>query len=479
MVEILQPSSVNLEMSNHVAAVDLGATSGRVCLGWVESGALKLEEIYRFNHEVIEESGKLYWQWDYIVEQVIKGLRQANERRKIAAIGVDFWAVDYGLVDENYNLISTPRAYRDTRTEKYFENIPKELTPEFIYKKTGIQFLFFNTLYQLVAESTDSNLKAASKFLMLPDLLNNILCGSTSNEITNASTTQLLNAFSRDWDWELIERVNLPKDIFPKLHKPGQILGSVRGFKELDGIPVIAVGSHDTASAVAGTPLDASGTSAYISSGTWSLVGLELRKAITDEKTFQSNITNELGVENRVRFIKNVAGLWMLEESIRYWRKNGIEVKVAELVEEALKLERGRAFVDARDPKFTKSGAMPIWIQEECKKNGGFLPQTPAEIALVIFESLAVAYRAVIIELQEASGVNVSQINIVGGGSANRLLNQLTSDKTRLPVFSGPMEATAFGNIIVQLISLGDIKDLDEGRKLIAKSISQHEFRPQ
>ena len=300
MVETL-PHSLDSFMSQFVAAVDLGASSGRVCLGWIESGKIKLEEIHRFSHEVQDSNGLLNWQWDHIVAEVITGLNKARVRGEIAALGVDCWAVDYGLLNSAGDLISTPRCYRDPRTDKYFESIQRELTPEYIYGRTGIQFLFFNTLYQLVAELNEGSLKEADKFLMLPDLLNKILCGSTSNEITNASSTQLLNAKTRQWDWELIDRLKLPRSVFPELHQPGIKLGTVRGFGELDGIPVISVGSHDTASAVAGTPLDSSGQSAYISSGTWSLVGLELKEANTSEKTFRANITNELGVENRVR----------------------------------------------------------------------------------------------------------------------------------------------------------------------------------
>ena len=477
MVETL-PHSLDSFMSQFVAAVDLGASSGRVCLGWIESGKIKLEEIHRFSHEVQDSNGLLNWQWDHIVAEVITGLNKARVRGEIAALGVDCWAVDYGLLNSAGDLISTPRCYRDPRTDKYFESIQRELTPEYIYRRTGIQFLFFNTLYQLVAELNEGNLKEADKFLMLPDLLNKILCGSTSNEITNASSTQLLNAKTREWDWELIDRLKLPRSVFPELHQPGIKLGAVRGFGELDGIPVISVGSHDTASAVAGTPLDSSGHSAYISSGTWSLVGLELKEANTSEKTFRANITNELGVENRVRFIKNVSGLWMLEESIRYWRKQGHQFKVTELVEEAAKLERGRVLIDARDPKFTKSGPVPEWIVADCQARGGFVPNTPAEIALVIFESLAQAYRQVIKELEESSGKSVSQINIVGGGSANELLNQLTADATGLKVISGPTEATALGNLIVQFIALGLIKDLDAGRELIRASVVQKTFLP-
>ena len=465
-------------MSKYVAAVDLGATSGRICIGHVESEQLQLEEIYRFSHEAQNLNGELFWQWDYIVEQVIIGLKKAKERGELASIGVDFWAVDYGLLDSANKLIATPHCYRDSRADKYFEKIPKELTAEYIYSRTGIQFLFFNTLYQLAAEKNEGKLDQASKFLMLPDLLNNILCGSQSNEVTNASSTQLLNAQSHDWDWDLIEKIGLPKSVFPPLHQPGSVLGEVRGFSELDGIPVVAVGSHDTASAVAGIPLSEDGCSAYISSGTWSLVGLELNTANTTAETFKSNITNELGVENRIRFIKNVAGLWMLEESIRYWRKIGLNLTAKELVEQAGKLKSSGVIVNARDPKYTKSGPIPEWIAQDFKDKGAVAPTTPGEFALVIFESLADAYREVIKELEDASGIEVKQLNIVGGGSANELLNQLAANATGLKVISGPMEATALGNLIVQLIALKEVKDLNAGRRLIANSIKQKVFMP-
>ena len=465
-------------MSKYVAAVDLGATSGRICIGHVEAEQLQLEEIYRFSHEAQNINGELFWQWDYIVEQVIIGLKKAKERGELSSIGVDFWAVDYGLLDSANKLISTPHCYRDSRTDKYFEKIPKDLTSEYIYSRTGIQFLFFNTLYQLAAEKNEGKLDQATKFLMLPDLLNNILCGSESNEVTNASTTQLLNAQRHEWDWELIEKIGLPKSVFPPLHQPGSVLGKVNGFNELDGIPVVAVGSHDTASAVAGIPLSEDGCSAYISSGTWSLVGLELEGANTTPETFKSNITNELGVENRIRFIKNVAGLWMLEESIRYWRKAGLNLTAKELVEQAGKLKSGGVIVNARDPKYTKSGAIPEWIAQDFKDKGVASPTTPGEFALVIFESLADAYREVIKELEIASGIKVKQLNIVGGGSANELLNQLAANATGLKVISGPMEATALGNLIVQLIALKEVKDLSAGRRLIANSIKQKVFVP-
>ena len=466
-------------MKKFVAAVDLGASSGRVCIGYLEAGELRIEEVHRFSHESVTEFGALHWQWTHIVNEVEVGLRKAKERGELLSVGVDFWAVDYGLLDSDLALISTPYCYRDSRADPFFKSIPERLTKEYIYEKTGIQYLYFNTIYQLAASNAVGELDGIQQFLMLPDLLNNHFCGSLTNDVTNASTTQLLNARTRDWDWELIDEVGLPRGIFPKIHKPGDKLGVITGLDDLDGAQVIAVASHDTGSAVAGTPLDPNAHSAYISSGTWSLVGMELKEPVTNAKTLEYNITNELGAEDTVRFIKNVAGLWLIEESLRYWKKQGLTLKITDLVVEASKLPRARCLIDATDPKYTKPGPVPEWIAEYAEATGQYVPQSPAEFALAIFESLALAYRQVIHELEDSSGKDVTEINIVGGGSANALLNQLTSDAVGVKVTSGPSEATALGNIIVQLISLGELKNLQEGRALIAKSSNQSIFQPQ
>lgn len=466
-------------MKRFVAAVDLGASSGRVCIGFLEDGQLCIEVVHRFTHESVSEFGALHWQWSHIVSEVEIGLRKAQEQGELLSVGIDFWAVDYGLLANDLTLASAPYCYRDSRADIFFKSIPEKLTREYIYEKTGIQYLYFNTIYQLAASNAAGELVGIRQFLMLPDLLNHHFCGSLTNDVTNASTTQLLNAHTRDWDRDLIEKVGLPFAIFPKIHKPGDKLGVITGHDDLDGIQVIAVASHDTGSAVAGTPLDPKAHSAYISSGTWSLVGMELTKPVTNARTLEYNITNELGAQDTVRFIKNVAGLWLIEESLRYWKKQGLSLGITDLVIEASGLPRALCLIDATDPKYTKPGPVPEWIAEYATKTGQYVPKTPAEFAITIFESLALAYRQVIHELEVASGNEVSEINIVGGGSENALLNQLTADALGVRVTSGPREATALGNIIVQLISLGQIRDLQEGRSLIANSPGQRIFQPQ
>ena len=357
------------------------------------------------------------------------------------------------------------------------QSIAEKIGAEYIYSRTGTQFIFFNTAYQLYAAKETPALKSASTFLMLPDLLNFVFCGVQSNDITNASTTQLLNAHTGDWDWELIEKLEIPRSIFPPLHKPGYTVGSINGHGPLDGIAVVAVGSHDTASAVAGIPLAPTRDSAYISSGTWSLVGLELDSPVTDETARAFNITNEAGVADRIRFIKNVSGMWLLEESVRYWKEQGITTTPAELARDAAALPR-KQIIDTNDPRFAKPGAMPERIAQYCTETNQSVPATPAEFARCIFDSLAVAYAKSLDELIQASGRTVREINIVGGGSSNQLLNQLTADETGIPVVAGPVEATVMGNLIIQMMSAGMIATLEEGRELIARSIEPNTFTP-
>lgn len=458
------------------AAVDLGASSGRVAVGRIDSGKIAMQEVHRFKHEAKTlVDGSFRWEWDHIVSEVLAGLNKACELGEIKSIGIDSWAVDYGLLDDHGKLIETPYAYRDKRTDGLMDQLKSELGLEYIYSRTGIQFIFFNTAYQLYSAKETPELKKAKEFLLLPDLLNYILCGAKSAEVTNASTTQLVNAKTQEWDFELIEKLGLPRNIFPPLHKPGKNLGKVKGHGAIDGAQVVAVGSHDTASAVAGTPL--MGPSAYISSGTWSLVGLELTKAVTDSKAMNYNITNEIGAEGRIRFIRNVTGMWLLEESIRHWRSQGQEFTAAQLAAEAAKLPVADTF-DTNDPVFEKPGDMPGRIAKYLADQNKSVPTTPAQFARCIFDSLAAAYAKTLGELQDAAGMEVTTINIVGGGSANDLLNQLTADATGKRVLSGPVEATVLGNLIIQMQAFGLIKSLEEGRKLIANSIDQKSYAP-
>ena len=459
------------------AAVDLGGSSGRVTVGQIKDSKIVLTEVHRFKHEPVQSEAGLFWDWQFIVDQVIIGLNAAFDLGPITSVGIDSWAVDYGIINKKGEVIGAPHCYRDGRTDGLMAKLKAELGVEYIYSRTGIQFIFFNTMYQLVAEKSSAIYLDADKFLMVPDLLNYLLCGAISTEITNASTTQLLNVHTRDWDWEMIEKLGIKKEIFPKINKPGQQMGVINGFGRLDGIKVISVGSHDTASAVAGTPLPASGDSAYISSGTWSLVGLELKNPVTDKKAMEFNITNEMGVEDRIRFIKNVAGMWLLEESLDYWAQSGQIYTAAQLAKEAALLPKG-AVIDANDPRFEKPGAMPERIAALCKQTNQKIPQTPAEYARCIFDSLADAYVKVLDQLQQAAAVKVNSINIVGGGSANKLLNQLTATATGKTVYAGPVEATVLGNIITQMQASGEIKSLEQARELIKLSTAQEVYQP-
>ena len=460
------------------AAIDLGASSGRIAVGSLDSGSLVIQEVHRFKHEAkVFADGGLHWEWSKIVDEVKTGLLKAQELGEIISVGIDTWAVDYGLLDSQGNLIEEPYCYRDSRTDGLMQSISDSLGAEWIYQKTGIQFIFFNTAYQLHAARNTPALKSAATFLMLPDLLNYILSGVQSSDITNASSTQLLNAHSQEWDWDLIEKLEIPRSIFPALHKPGIKLGNIKGHGKLDGISVVAVGSHDTASAVAGVPLRSTKDSAYISSGTWSLIGLELDAPITSAKALSYNITNEAGVADRIRFLKNVSGMWLLEESLRYWKSQGLTLTAADLTQEASQLPRAQ-IINTNDPRFAKPGAMPERIAEYCRETNQKVPSTPGEFARCIFDSLSDAYAQSLRELEDAAGVKVKEINIIGGGSSNDLLNQLTADVTGLPVIAGPTEATVMGNLIIQMISAGWIANLEEGRKLISESIERKEFQP-
>lgn len=462
----------------YCAAIDLGASSGRIAIGAIDQGKLTITEIHRFKHEAkfFEDRG-LRWEWAKIVDEVKTGLTKAQAHGEIVSIGIDTWGVDYGLIDGQGELIEDPYCYRDARTDGIMKEISDSIGREWIYAKTGIQFTFFNTAYQLYAARHTSAIAQAERFLMLPDLLNYVFSGSKSTDLTDASTTQLLNAKTRDWDFELIDRLQIPRHIFPPIHKPGAVLGKINGHGSLDGIAVVAVGSHDTASAVAGIPLKPSKDSAYISSGTWSLVGLELDSPVANEKTLSYNITNEAGVADRIRFIKNVSGMWLLEESLRQWKSEGLSLTAAELVQQAANLPR-RHIINTNDERFTKPGAMPERIAQYCRETGQDAPVTPPEFARCIFDSLADAYAQSIKELEETSGIKVGEINIVGGGSSNELLNQLTADLTGLPVIAGPVEATVLGNLIIQMMTAGWINSLEEGRTLIADSSQRKEFLP-
>lgn len=461
------------------AAVDLGATSGRVALGAVDDGLIKFEEIHRFVHEPEATSRDgLVWRWEFILDQVLIGLKVGAANAKLESIGVDSWAIDYGFLGQRGEILGPVHAYRDRRSDGVMERLVTEIGRLRIYEQTGIQFLPFNTIYQLASALGTDEYENASQFLMLPDLINHELCGATSNELTNASTTQLLNASTRNWDRELIDSAGLRLSMFPVLHEPGTRLGPISGHSTLNGIEVVGVASHDTASAVVGTPFDGKRRAAYISSGTWSLVGVEIEAPVTTRAAMEANVTNELGINGTVRLLKNVTGLWLLEECRRTWREEHVLFSVAELIESAARVPIGISVIDPNDLRFLTPGNMPSRIRSFCKETGQIQPSTPATIARCIFDSLALAYRRTLRVIESIAEFEVEVIHIIGGGSANYLLNQLTADACGVPVVAGPIEATVMGNLVMQALIDGSIGSLQEGRDAISRSVQTKRYTP-
>jgi rhamnulokinase len=461
-------------------AVDLGATSGRVAIGKVDSNSITLDVAHRFLHEVIPgDDGSLYWDWEKIYSEVMTGLRAAAERCDPISLAIDSWAVDYAFIGASGEQLGPVHAYRDPRNDKAFAEVVEKLGRERIYSKTGIQFLPFNTLYQLYASRNTTPYQGAQTFLMLPDYFNFILTGVKSTEVTNASSTQALDTSLRTWDLELIELAGVNPKLFGPLHEPGVLLGTISGFEGLNGINVVATASHDTAAAIAGIPFGNRDKEAYISSGTWSLVGVETDAPVTTAAALAANVTNELGVEGTVRVLKNVTGMWILEECRRTWRDEGVEYEMPELLKLAEAAKSFTTLIDPNDPLFAPPGGMPERIAAYCRERGLTSPVSHGEFAICILNSLAHAYKRTLDEISAVTGRTIELVHILGGGSQNDLLNQLTADICQMTVKTGPVEATLFGNIAVQAISAGVVKNLSEARALIEKSFSSKVFTPQ
>lgn len=466
-----------------VAAVDLGASSGRVLAVEVGPEILSLTEVYRFANEAVEVDGTLYWDVLGIFAGVETGLRLAARGGPVDAVGVDSWGVDYGLLDGDGRLLANPVGYRDGRTVGVPERVWAAVGRSELYAITGVQHQRFNTLFQLVAESGSARLGAARRLLMLPDLMAFWLTGRQCTEVTNASTTQLLDVRRRTWATELIDRLGLDAGLFLPPVEPGTVIGSVTD-RVVDrtglspGTPVIAVGSHDTASAVAGVP--ARGPQfAYVSCGTWSLVGLELDQPVLSEASRAANFTNELGVDRTVRYLRNVMGLWLLQESMRAWTGAGGSYELADLLAAAQREEPGAALVDADDERFLAPGDMPVRIAEAVREAGGRVPATPAQTVRCIVDSLASAYARAVADATRISGHTVDTLHVVGGGSLNSLLCRLTAQATGLPVLAGPAEAAGLGNALVQARALGAVDgDRFALRDLIARTQDIRRYAP-
>jgi rhamnulokinase len=443
-----------------VAAVDLGASGGRVMVGTVGPGELELHEARRFGNVPVTTLGTLHWDILRLYGDILAGLRAASGQFGLASVGIDSWGVDYGLLDSGGALLGNPVHYRDPRTAGAAERLHSSIGRREAYQITGAAQLPLNTIYQLLAARGEAQFAAARTLLLIPDLIGYWLTGEAGAEITNASTTGLLDGQARSWAVPLMAAAGLPPGLFPALREPGSRIGEVRGDVRgeiLGGaagagrpLPVIAVASHDTASAVAGVPAGGAGFG-YISCGTWSLAGVELAGPVLTEASREAGFTNEAGVDGTVRYLRNVAGLWLLQESVRAW---GGAVDLAALLAGAAAEPPLRSVVDPDDPVFLPPGDMPARIADACRRTGQPVPGTPAGIVRCILDSLALAHRRAILAVQDLSGQHVDTVHIVGGGARNTLLCQLTADACGLPVVAGPAEAAALGNVLVQARAL-------------------------
>lgn len=460
-------------MSSSFAAVDLGASSGRVMLADVSAGGVELHEVHRFANRPVTVGDTLHWDVLALWAGVVDGLRvAARGTPELAGIGVDSWAVDYGLLDEDGRLLGNPVHYRDRRTDGVADTVAQAIGRDELFTATGVQLMPFNTVFQFVAARDSWAMRNAARALLIPDLFGYWLTGAMGTELTNASTTGLLDVHTHEWAASLFGRLGLRPDLLPPIRRPGDALGpllpDVAARCELGAVPVTAVGSHDTASAVVGVPAR-DDRFAYISCGTWSLVGVELPEPVTTEAARRANFGNELGVDGTVRFLRNVMGLWLLQESVRTWERSGVSTDLDRLLADAEQLPSGRSVIDPDRPEFLPPGDMPHRLRAECHRTGQAVPETPAEITRCILDSLAAAYRRTVRQAAELSGAEVEVVHLVGGGAQNALLCQLTADACELPVVAGPVEAAAYGNVLVQARAAGVISGcLADLRALLA-----------
>jgi rhamnulokinase len=424
----------------------------------VDGDAIDLREVHRFANRPVQIRGTLHWDILALWSGVVDGLRIAGRSGPLDGIGVDSWAVDYALVDEDGALLGNPVHYRDMRTDGVADTVDDVIAADELYAVTGLQRLTFNTIYQLVAARDTWAMRNAAGLLMIPDVFAYLLCGERGGEITNASTTGLFDVRTREWSTDLVKRLGLRADLLPAVREPGErigtVLASVAADCGIDAAPVWTVGSHDTASAVLGVPAR-NDRFAYISCGTWSLVGVERGAPVTSDAARAANFSNELGVDGTVRFLRNVMGLWLLQESVRTWERAGVAVDLPRLLDEAAQLPGGRSVVDPDRPQFLPPGDMPARLQAECRRIGAEVPESPAELTRCILDSLAAAYRRTVRQAAELSGTPVEVVHLVGGGAQNALLCQLTADACELPVVAGPVEAAAYGNVLVQARAAG------------------------
>ena len=473
-----------MENNKFFFAVDLGATSGRTIIGTLTNGKFSLEELTRFDNNLIQTGGRFYWDIYALYFEIIKGLKLAAQRQiPVTSIGIDTWGVDFVFIGKDKAILRNPRAYRDPHTfgmmEEYFE---KCVDKKKVYDITGIQFMNFNSLFQLYAmrRNEDSALEQAEKVLFVPDCLSYMLTGNMVCEYTIASTSQILDPKTKELDNQLLESVGLSRDKFAPMVNPASVIGTltpeVQEMTGLGAVPVVAVAGHDTASAVAAVPASDE-RFAYLSSGTWSLMGIETKDAVINDKSFEYNFTNEGGIEGTTRFLKNICGMWLYERCRKEW--TDAPKSHSELQAEAIKVKPFQSLINPDDPTFANPASMVEAIQDYCRKTGQHVPQGYAEICRCIFDSLALRYRQVFTWLKEFASFPIEKLHIIGGGSLNAYLNQFTANSTGVEVLAGPQEGTAIGNIMLQAKACGAVGDIWEMRKIIAQSIEMKHFVPQ
>ena len=482
-----------MDHKTYFFAVDLGATSGRTIIGHLEKDAFSLEEVTRFPNNLIEQGGHFYWDIYALYFEMIRGLKEVARRGlEITSIGIDTWGVDFVLIGEDNAILRNPRAYRDPITfeamDDYLKNI---LSRREVYDITGIQLMNFNSLFQLYAMKQEGNaaLKHAQKILFVPDALSWMLTGEEVCEYTIASTSQLLDPRSKELDEKLLSSLGLSRQLFGKMVQPGTVIGTlteeVQKMTGLGAVPVIAVAGHDTGSAVAAVPAKDEHF-AYLSSGTWSLMGIETQEAIINDLSYERNFTNEGGIEGTTRFLKNICGMWLYERCRKEWAASATAMEQAaaalshpELQGSAMQVEAFRSLINPDDPLFANPASMLEAIRQYCRQTHQAVPETPAEICRCIFDSLAMRYKQVFQWLQEFSSTPLNILHIIGGGSLNQYLNQFTANATGVTVLAGPQEGTAIGNIMLQAKSAGVVKDIWEMRKIIANSLQLVTYEPQ
>ncbi|HPG40965.1 MAG TPA: rhamnulokinase family protein [bacterium] len=473
-------------MVSEYLAFDLGASSGRGIIGAIEKGKISLQEIHRFENTQAQIMGHYHWDIIRLFTEMKYALSLAfkNGHRQISSLGVDTWGVDFGLVGRNNVLLGNPYCYRDARTDGMMDKVFNIVPAADIYRITGIQFMQFNTIFQLFSMVEENNplLDIAEKLLFMPDLLNFLFTGEKVSEYSIASTSQLLNAVSKQWEPELFARLALPIDVMAEIVPPGTCVGKIMpeimaetGAPEID---VIAPGCHDTASAIAAVPAQGKGW-AYLSSGTWSLMGIEAEKPVITPASRENNFTNEGGVNGTIRFLKNIMGLWLLQSCRKNWANQGSAGDYDELLAAAAQAAPFRSIVDPDAPVFLNPPDMPEAITGYCNNTGQPAPTGKGEFVRAILESLALKYRYVIEKINSMIDEPVTTLHIVGGGSQNELLNQFAANATGLPVVAGPVEATALGNIMVQAIARGELASVNQGREIIRNSFQLKHYEPQ